>query len=115
MKRLQIFQGAVLACFLAAGAQAETYDGVFQGSGSRSRAEVDAEAAIAARKEDPYRESASSGVVAPLGHSKSREAVNAEAVKEAHSPNQNLTGKAYFRDAIPTQYLSRPPQVDAAK
>jgi hypothetical protein len=115
MKEIQIFQSAVLALFFASTAQAEVYDGVLQSSSVRSRADVDAEAAAFVQKEDLYRESASSGVIAPLGYSKSRDTVNAEAVKEAHSANQNLTGKAYHRDAIPSQYLSQPQQVNAAK
>ena len=115
MKKIQIVQGAILALLFASAAQAETYDGVLQGSSVRTRADVDAEAATVAQKEDLYRESASSGVIAPLGSSKSRDVVNAEAVKEAHSANQNLTGKAYYRDAIPSQYQSRPQLVNAAK
>lgn len=115
MKKIRIFQGTILSFLFAATAQAEVYDGVLQSSGVRSRAEVGAEAAAVAQKEDPYREAASSGVIAPLGYSKSRDTVNAEAVKEAHSANQNLTGKAYYRDAIPSQYLNQPQQVNAAK
>jgi hypothetical protein len=115
MKKIQIAQGAFLALLFASNAQAEIYDGVLQSSSVRSRADVDAEAATVAKKEDPYRDSASSGVIAPLGYSKSRDTVNAEAVKEAHSANQNLTGKAYYRDAIPSQYLNQPRQVNAAK
>ncbi|SES89106.1 hypothetical protein [Variovorax sp. OV084] len=115
MKKIQIAQGAFLALLFASNAQAEIYDGVLQSSSVRSRADVDAEAATVAKKEDPYRDSASSGVAAPLGYSKSRDAVHAEAVKEAHSANQNLTGKAYYRDAIPSQYLNQPQQVNAAK
>lgn len=115
MKKIQIFQSAVLALLFASAAQAEVYDGVLQSSSVRSRSDVDAEAAAVAQKEDPYRESASSGVIAPLGYSKSRDVVNAEAIKEAHSANQNLTGKAYYRDAIPSQYLNQPRQVNAAK
>ncbi|WP_395321537.1 hypothetical protein [Variovorax sp. UC74_104] len=115
MKKFQIAQSAILALMFASTAQAEVYDGVLQSSGVRSRTEVDAEAAAVAQKEDPYREAASSRVIAPLGYSKSRDTVNAEAVKEAHSANQNLTGKAYYRDAIPSQYVNQPRQVNAAK
>jgi hypothetical protein len=115
MKTIRIFQSAILAFLFASAAQAEIYEGVLQSSSIRSRAEVDAEATVATQKEDLYRESASSGVVAPLGYSKPRAVVHAEAVKEAHSANQNLTGKAYYRDAIPSQYLNQPQQVNAGK
>lgn len=103
MKQIQIFSGTLLALFVAANAQTKTYDGVHQSPSLRSREHVGAEALVAASKADPFRESGSSGVLAPLGSTRSRDAVNAEAVTEAHSANQNLTGKAYHRDAIPSQ------------
>ena len=55
MKKIQIVQGAILALLFASAAQAETYDGVLQGSSVRSRADVDAEAATVAQKDDLYR------------------------------------------------------------
>lgn len=115
MKKTHFFSGAFLAFLVATNAQAETYDGVLQSSGIRSREDVAAEAVSAAGRADPFRESGSSGVIAPLALTRSRDAVNAEAIKEAHSANQNLTGKAYYRDVIPSQYVIQPQLVNAAK
>ena len=114
MKTTQAIASAIIPLMIAASAQAETYDGVLQSPNLRSRAEVDVEATAAARGGDLYGTAASSGVVAPIKNPKLRETVDAEAVAEAHAPNQNLTGKAYYRDTIPAQYQIQPKRVSAA-
>ena len=115
MKTTQTVASAIISLMIAASAQAETYDGVLQSPNLRSRAEVDVDATAAARSGDLYGTAASSGVVAPIKNPKLRETVNGEAVAEAHAPNQNLTGKAYYRDAIPSQYQIQPTRETAAK
>lgn len=115
MKASQTIASTIIFLMIASSAQAETYDGVLQSPTLRSRAEVDVEATVAARSGDLYGTAASSGVVAPIQNPRLREAVNAEAVAEAHAANQNLTGKAYYRDTIPSQYQIQSKRVSAAK
>ena len=66
------------------------------------------EAIAAAAAPDPYRDSMSSVVIAPLSQSRDRAEVEREAVMAAHSPVQNLAPGAFFNSIIPTQYHTEP-------
>ena len=110
MKTSKIIAAAALSILAAAGAQAETYEGVQAPVSANSRAEVNAEAAVAARSANPYAEGATLGVAAPvLTASVDRSVVRAEAVATAHEPNQNLDRKAFVNSVVPAQYkIARP-------
>jgi len=104
MKTSKIIAAAALSILAAAGAQAETYEGVQAPVSANSRTEVNAQAVAAARSENPYAEGASSRVAAPLVASADRSAVRAQAVAAAHEPNQNLDRRAFFNSVVPAQY-----------
>jgi len=104
MKTSKIIAAAALSILAAAGAQAETYEGVLAPVSALSRADVAAEAVAAAHGADPYAEGASAGVIAPLTASTDRARVRADAVAEAHAPNQNLDRKAFVNSEIPAAY-----------
>lgn len=95
---------AALSLVVAGSAAAETYEGVHPLTTERARADVVAEAVVAAHSPDPYAEGASSGVAPMLQFPTSRRLVQAEAVKTAQAPNQNLDAKAFFNSEIPPQY-----------
>ena len=104
MKTSNIIAAAALSLLAAAGAHAETYDGVHALTHQRNRAEVSAEAAQAARSVDRYAEGAFSGVVPTLANPLSRSAVRAEAYAAAHSPVQNVGERAFVNSVTPAQY-----------
>lgn len=87
----------------AAGASAEAYDGVHPLTHSASRAEVQAEAVVAAHSPDPYAEGFNAGVPATFVSSVDRSTVRAQAVVAAHSPNPYADG--YGAD-IPSTFIS---------
>ena len=104
MKTSKIIAAAALSILAAAGANAETYDGVHQPVSANSRAEVNAQAVIAARSANPYAEGAGS---APLVVSaRDRAEVHAEAVAHAHRPNQNVRREAFAGSVIPEQFAN---------
>lgn len=104
MKTSKIIAAAALAILAAAGAQAETYQGVQAPVSANSRADVDAQAVVAARSANPYAEGASSVVAPVLTASADRSVIRAEAVATAHEPNQNLDRKAFVNSVVPAQY-----------
>jgi hypothetical protein len=104
MKTSKIIAAAALSILAAAGAQAETYDGVHATVSANSRAEVDAQAVVAARSENPYAEGVSSRVAPALTASADRAAIQAQAEATAHEPNQNLDRKAFVNSVVPSQY-----------
>ena len=106
MKTSKIIAAAALALFAAAGAQAETYEGVHQLTNSRARADVAAEATVAARAGNVYGDGQSSNVAPVLTASVDRSVVRAEAVAAAHAPNQNLDRKAFVNSVVPAQYTN---------
>ncbi|RZL94749.1 MAG: alpha/beta hydrolase [Variovorax sp.] len=106
MKTSKIIAAAALAVLAAAGAQAETYEGVHQLTHSRARADVAAEATVAARAGNVYGEGLSLNVAPVLTASVDRSVVRAEAVAAAHAPNQNLDRKAFVNSVVPTQYTN---------
>jgi hypothetical protein len=94
MKTSKIIAAAALSLLAAAGAQAETYEGVHPLVSSASRADVRTEAVVAARSENPYAEGVSSRVAPVLTDSADRAGVRAEAVAAAHSANPYAEGYA---------------------
>ena len=104
MKTSKILAAAALTILAAAGAQAETYDGVHALTTQRARAEVAAEAVVAAHSANPYGENAAS-VLAPVpAASNDRATVRAEAVAAARAPNQNLKREAFSNSVVPAEY-----------
>ena len=104
MKPSKMLAAAALSMLAAAGAQAETYDGVHPLTSQRTRAEVVAEAVIAAHSAKPAAEGASSGVAPATVAGTDRARVRAEAAATARAPNQNLDRKAFFNSEIPAAY-----------
>ena len=92
MKTSHIIAAAALSLLAAAGAQAETYEGVHAPVSANSRADVRAQAVIAARSENPYAEAVSSRVAPVLTASTDRGIVRSEAVAAAHSANPYAEG-----------------------
>ncbi len=102
MKTSKIIAAAALSILAAAGAQAETYDGVHQLVSANSRAEVNAQAVVAARSANPYAEGAGSAPV--VVSARDRAEVRAEAVAHAHRPNQNVRRESFAGSVIPAQF-----------
>lgn len=103
MNASKIIAAAALSLLAAAGAHAETYDGVHALTSSASRSSVAAEAVAAARAGNVYGEGADSA--APIvSASTDRAAVRAQAVATAHNPLQSLDRRAFYRDQVPAAY-----------
>ncbi|MBT2324356.1 helicase SNF2 [Variovorax paradoxus] len=83
---------AALSLIAVAGAQAETYEGVHPRVSANSRADVRAEAVLAARSDNPYAEAVSSRVAPALFASAERANVRKNAVAAAHSANPYAEG-----------------------
>lgn len=98
----------------AAGARAETYEGVHPLTTASSRADVQAEAVAAAHSPNPYAEGASAVEPSVVTASTDRAKVQAEAVAAAHAPNQNLRREAFPGSVIPPQYTGDRPQTRSA-
>jgi hypothetical protein len=103
MKVSKIVAAAALSLLAAAGAQAETYEGVHPLTSSASRADVVGQAVAAARAGNPYGEG-SVAAVQPFTSTASRAAVRAEAVAKAHDPLASLDRRAFYRDQVPSAY-----------
>ncbi|MDM0031542.1 alpha/beta hydrolase [Variovorax sp. J22P271] len=103
MKTSQIIAAATLSLLAAAGAQAETYDGVHALTSANSRAEISAQAAVAARSANPYAEGYGNGVTA-VASTRDRSSVRNEAVAAAHRPNQNVRIESFANSVIPPQF-----------
>lgn len=92
MKTSKIIAAAALSLLAAAGAQAETYEGVHAPVSVNSRADVRTEAVVAAHSENPYAEGVSSRVAPPLTASADRAIVRNEAVAAARSADPYAEG-----------------------
>ena len=103
MKTSQIIAAAALSLLAAAGANAETYDGVHALTSANSRADVSAQAAVAARSANPYAEGYGNGVTT-IASTRDRSSVQAEAVAAAHRPNQNVRIESFAGSVIPPQF-----------
>lgn len=102
-KQLIALSAAALAMLGAAGAHAETYEGVHAITSQASRADVQAEAVAAARSGDTYSDASGEGVVA-IHSTLDRNAVRDQAVATAHDPLQSLDKRAFYRDQVPSAY-----------
>ncbi|MEJ1170951.1 alpha/beta hydrolase [Variovorax sp. CCNWLW235] len=104
-KQLIAVSAAALAMLGAAGAHAETYEGVQALTSYANRVDVQAEAVAAARGGNTYSDSAAEGVVA-VQSSLDRNAVHAQAVAAARDPLQNLLDNraSFYRDQVPSAY-----------
>ena len=109
MKTLNIIAAAALSVLAAAGAQAETYDGVHPLTTANNRADVQAEAVVAAHSADPYAEGASADVPPVVTASTDRARMRAQAVATAHAPNQNLHVEAFEASVVPPQFTNAQP------
>jgi hypothetical protein len=103
MNTRNILAAAALSLLAAAGAQAETYEGVLTLNSSLSRAEVQTQAVAAARAGDVNADTYGSGVLV-AGASVDRATVREQAVAAAHNPLQSLDRRAFYRDQVPTAY-----------
>ena len=92
MKVPKILTVAALCLLAAAGAQAETYQGVHPLTHLNSRAAVHAEAVVAAHSPDPYATGYGADVPAAIVSSADPATVHAEAVVAAHSPDPYAEG-----------------------
>jgi len=106
MKTSNILAAAALSLLAAAGAHAETYEGVQPLSSGYSRADVAPQAAAAAREGNVYSDAASATVAPVLAASTDRAAVRNEAVAAAHAPGQNLRREAFAGSVVPSQARS---------
>lgn len=110
MKTSKFIAAAALSILAAAGAHAETYEGVQAPVSANSRAEVQAQGVAAARSDNLYGDAASSRVAPALTASADRSAVRSAAVATAHSANQNLKREAFVNSVVPSQF-----KLDATK
>src|SRR5262245_3997235 len=102
----KIITAAAVALLAAAGAHAEEYEGVTTVNSVRTRAEVQADAAAAAKAgANLYGDAAQAGVTQVAGNV-DRNTVRAQAVAAAHDPVQNLDRKAFVNSTIPAQYTN---------
>jgi hypothetical protein len=114
MKTSKIIAAAALALLAAAGARAETYDGVHPLTTFNNRADVQAEAVVAAHSENPYATGYSAGVPPVFASAADPSAVNAQAVATAHAPNQNLKAEAFENSKVPAQFAIARPVINQA-
>ncbi|MDM0012510.1 alpha/beta hydrolase [Variovorax sp. J22P168] len=103
MKASKIIAAAALTLLAAAGAQAETYDGVHALTSSASRSEVRSQGVAAARAGNVYADGASAGAQT-FSSTASRATVRAEAVAKSHDPLASLDRRAFYRDTVPAAY-----------
>ncbi|MET3493557.1 alpha/beta hydrolase [Variovorax boronicumulans] len=106
MKTSNILAAAALSLLAAAGAHAETYEGVQPLTSGYSRAEVAPQAVAAARAGNVYGDGVSSAVAPALVASTDRAIVRSEAVAAAHAPGQNLRREAFAGSVVPSQARS---------
>ena len=92
MKTSKIIAAAALTLLAAAGAQAETYEGVHPLVSANSRTTVRAEAVAAAHSAKPYSDAAESGVPAVVASTVDRATVRSQAVAAAHSADPYAEG-----------------------
>ena len=104
MKTSKIIAAAALSILAAAGAHAETYEGVHQLTSANSRADVAAEAVVAARSSNVNADIESSRSAQLVASTVDRATVRAEAVAAAHAPNQNLRSEAFAGSVVPSQF-----------
>jgi len=90
MKTSHLFATVAVAFLAAAGAQAETYEGVHAPVSAASRSAVEAQAVAAAHAKDQNVVRGSRGAET-VAVSRDRAGVQAEAIRAAAAPDQNVT------------------------
>jgi hypothetical protein len=111
MKTSHLFAAVALASLAAAGAQAETYEGVHAPVSAASRADVEAQAVAAAHAKDQNVVRGSRGAET-VAVSRDRAGVEAEALEAAAAPHQNVVaGSRVNSKVVPT--MPNPVQVRA--
>ena len=113
MKTPKIIAAAALSLLAAAGAHAETYEGVHQVVSANSRADVLAQAFATAHAANQNVTNGSRVLASPVS-SVDRATVRAEAVATAHAPNQNLDSKAFVNSVVPEQFTRARPVTQQA-
>jgi hypothetical protein len=103
MQISKLAAAAALAALAMTSAQAEEYDGVHALTHERSRAEVQAEARIAARAGNPYSDAAAEGVL-EFDSALDRATVHAQGVARAHDRYHALDRWQFYRDTIPQEF-----------
>lgn len=103
MNASKILAAAALSLLAAAGAHAETYDGVHTVNSTVSRAEVASQGVTAAHAGNVYADGATAGAQ-PFTSTANRAVVQAEAVAKAHDPLASLDRRAFYRDEVPQAY-----------
>ena len=115
MKTSHILAAAAISILAAAGAQAESYDGVHAGVSAKSRDEVSAEAVRTAAAPNQNVVRGSRGAE-PFNSVASPEAVRAQAVATANAPDQNVVGGSRVNSrVISTMNKPAEPRVQAGK
>ena len=94
---------ALVSILAAAGAQAETYDGVHPLTSQASRSAVRSGAVLAAHSPDPYDDGADAGPPERFVSTVSRSTERAQAVEAAHSPDPYADG---FDAGVPSTISS---------
>jgi hypothetical protein len=107
MKTSNILAAAALSLLAAAGAHAETYEGVQAVTSGYSRADVAPQAVAAARAGNVYGDGVSSAVAPALTASADRATIRTEAVAAAHAPGQNLRRESFADSVVPAQAKAR--------
>ncbi len=113
MKTSRILAAAALAILAAAGAQAETYDGVHAGVSAKNRDEISAEAIRTPASPDQNSPRGSRGAEAFKAVADSA-SVRAQAVATANAPDQNVVGGSRVNSrVISTMNKPAEPRVQA--
>jgi hypothetical protein len=107
MKTSNLLAAAALSLLAVAGAHAETYDGVHAPVSANSRAQVQAEAVVAAHSDNPYADGYDAGPATIVAGGRDRATVRAEAVAHAHRPNQTTRREAFANSVIPKELGSK--------
>lgn len=107
MKTSNLLAAAALTLLAAAGAHAETYQGVQPLSAGYSRAEVATQGVAAAREGNEYADGASANVAAAVVSTADRTTVRNEAVAAAHAPGQNLRRESFPGSEVPAVAKAR--------
>jgi len=103
MNASKILAAAALSLLAAAGAQAETYQGVHPLTSGATRAEVASQGVAAAHAADAYGDVAGAGAQV-INSTADRAQVYEEAVAKAHDPFASLDRRAFYRDQVPAAY-----------
>ena len=106
MKTSNIIAAAAIALFAAAGAQAETYEGVQPLTNQRSAPKSPLKRPSPPTRPTRYADGANDSVVAATNGTVDRSVVRAEAVAKAHDPLASLDRRAFYRDTVPAQYTN---------